>query len=123
MAQQDNRVDSSARSTTANFVPPEIASIGRKGLETLSAAQKEMLAALEQVNKDWWLHLNEEASLTSDFAKRVTTAKSIPDAAAAYQEMMAQQMALLSKQGQRLLEDAQGFVTACTRIMGNGRNA
>jgi hypothetical protein len=110
MVEQDNRVDSSTRSTTATFVPAEIASMARKGRETLLAAQKEMLAALEHVNRDWWGHLNDEAGLTSDFAQRITTVKSIPDVAAAYHDMMAQQMALLSKQGQKLLEGAQGFV-------------
>jgi hypothetical protein len=93
--------------------------MGRRGIETLSAAQTQMLAALEQANRDWWGDVNEEASLTSNFAQRVATAKSIPDVAAAHHEMMTRQMALLSKQRQRLLEGTQGFMNACTRTMGN----
>jgi len=123
MAQHDNRADVATSSANPSFVPVEIATMGRKSIETFSTAQKEMLAALEQVNRDWWGHLTEEASLTSDFAQRVTKAKSIPDVAAAYQEMMTQRMTLLSKQGQKLLEDTQSFMNACARTMGNGKNA
>ena len=116
MAQIESRIDTPS-SVLATVFTPDIARMGKN----LAAVQQEVFKTLEQANREWVARLNEEAALASDFAKKLTAAKSIPDAAAAYQEMMTQQMQLLTKQGQKLLEDTQHFVSACTRIMGNGK--
>jgi hypothetical protein len=116
MAQMDT-----PSSVLPNIFTPEIARMGKDGFETFAAAQQEVLKVLEQANRDWFARINEEAGLVADFAKKLTAAKSIPDAASAYQEMMTQQMQLLTKAAQKLLDDAPHFVGACTRIMGNGK--
>jgi hypothetical protein len=108
-------------SALPNLFTPEVGLMGKKGVEALAATQQEVFKALEQANRDWLARINEEALLASDFAKKLTAAKSIPDVTAACQEMMTEQMQLLTKQGQKLLEDTQHFVSACTRIMGNGK--
>ncbi len=51
----------------------------------------------------------------------MTASRSIPDAAAAYQEWANQQMVLLSKQTQKFLDDSRDFVNACVKIAGNGK--
>jgi hypothetical protein len=63
---------------------------------------------------------NEEAIIASDFGKKVSVAKSIPEAAAAYQEWASQQMELW-KQAQRVFEATQDYTNACTRIVGTGK--
>ena len=48
---------------------------------------------------------NEEAALTSGFTKKETTAGSIPEAAAAYQEWASKQMELFSRQAKKVFEE------------------
>ena len=74
---------------------------------------------MNKANREWLACLNDEATLTSTFAKKVTSAKSIPEAAAVYQEWAGQQMELFSKQAKKVFEEAQYFTQSCTKIMGN----
>lgn len=104
-----------------NLMSPEMAGIGKKTFETFAAIQKEFLDALSTANRAWIAYLSEEAALNSDFTKKVTTTRSIPEAASAYQEWVSQQMELLSTQAQKVLAEAQDFTKACTQIMGNGK--
>ena len=115
MAQQESRSDS----LFPNWVSPDIAGIGKRNLETLASFQKEFLDALNKANQAWVAYLNEEAALTSDFTRKVTAIRSVPDATAAYQEWVSQQMELLSKQARKGLEETQEFAKTCTQIMGN----
>jgi hypothetical protein len=104
-----------------NLMSSEMTGISRKNIETLAAVQKEFLDALSKANRVWITYFNEEAALTSNFTEKLTKTKSIPDAAAAYQEWMSQHMELLSKQAQRVLAETQDFTKACTQIVDNGR--
>jgi hypothetical protein len=99
----------------------EMAGISRKNLETLAAVQKEFLDALSKANRVWITYFNEEAALTSNFTEKLTKTKSIPDAAAAYQEWMSEHMELLSTQAEKVLAETQDFTKACTQIVDNGR--
>ena len=104
-----------------NLMSSETAGIIRNNIETLAAVQEEFLDALSKANRVWIAYFNEEAALTSNFTEKLTKTKSIPDAAAAYQEWMSQHMELLSKQAQKVLAESQDFTKACTQIVGNER--
>lgn len=116
MTIQQNRTDS----VFPNLMPPEVAKIGKRNLETLAAVQQEFLAAVNRANGTWVAYLNEEAALNSDFSKKVTSTRSIPDAAAAYQEWITQQINLLSKHAQKVLEETQDLTKSYTQAIGNG---
>jgi hypothetical protein len=104
-----------------NWVSPDIAGMGKKNLETLAALQKEFLDALNKANQAWIAYLNEETALTSNFTKKMTATRSVPDVTAAYQEWVSQQIELLSKQARKGVEETQEFARACTEIMGDGK--
>jgi Phasin protein len=104
-----------------NFMSPDVAGIGKKQFETLAAVQKEFLGALNKANQAWIDCFNEDAALTSNFIKKVTTAGSIPEAAAAYQEWARQQMELFSRQARKIFEETQDFNKAWSQIVGNGK--
>jgi len=112
----NERVETQAKSAAPN----PMFSGSTKGVEAVAAIQKEFFEALERSNRDWFTRLNEEATLTSDFTKKVTASRSIPDAVAAYQEWATKQMELLTKQSQKIMEDGQNFISKCSRIAGNG---
>jgi hypothetical protein len=102
---------------------PDFAAMSAKSAENFGAIQREWLEALQRAQKDWVARLEAEAKLGSDFATKVAAAKAIPDAAAAYQEWMSRRMELFAKEWQKVVEDSQKFVNACTRIAANGRGA
>ena len=110
------------RSSTDWNMPmmPDVAGMGKRSAEAISEIQKEVLEAFERANRNWVACLNEEASLMSDFIKKVGSAGSIPDSMAAYQAWAKAHMDLLAKHGQKCAEDAQNLMKAYTRAFGNG---
>lgn len=115
------QAENSSNPVLPNLMSPEMARISGNNIETLAAVQKEFLDALSKANRVWITYFNEEAALASNFTEKLTKTKSIPDAAAAYQEWMSQHMELLSKQAQKVLAETQDFTKACTQIVDNGR--
>ena len=112
--------DVGSKQALPNLMSTDVPGIGKKQFEALAAVQKEFLGALGKANQAWVDCFNEEAALTSSFSKKVTTAGSIPEAAAAYQEWAGKQMELFSRQAKKIFEETQDFNKACSRIVGNG---
>ena len=51
----------------------------------------------------------------------MTTAKSIPDATAAYQELISRQMELMTQQAKIIFENTQEFTKACMQVASGGK--
>ena len=51
----------------------------------------------------------------------MTTAKSIPDATAAYQELISRQMELMTRQARIIFENTQEFTKACMQVVSGGK--
>jgi hypothetical protein len=92
-----------------------------QNFDTLAAIQKHALDALAKANQEWIDCANQEAKLASTLAQKVTTAKSIPEATAAYQEWVSQQIELLSSQTRKAVDATQDFTKACAQIVSNGK--
>jgi len=90
--------------------------ITRQNIETFGALQKQLLDA----NHEWIAFLNEEAELASNLSKKMTTAKSIPDATAAYQELISRQMELMTQQAKIIFENTQEFTKTCMHVASGG---
>jgi len=97
--------------------------MGRKHRETLAAVQKEFLDALSKANRAWVAYLNEEATVTSNFTNKVIAARSIPSAAAAYQEWVTQREELCSKQARDASDEFQDFTKVCINILANRKGS
>jgi len=91
--------------------------ITRQNIETFGALQKQLLDA----NHEWLAFLNEEAELASNLSKKMTTAKSIPDATAAYQELISRQMELMTQQAKIIFENTQEFTKTCMQVVSGGK--
>jgi hypothetical protein len=100
---------------------PEIAKISKQNCDALAAIQKQVLDALAKANKEWIDCANQEAKLTSSLAQKVTTAKSVPEATAACQEWVSQQIELLSSQARKTIDATHEFTNACAQIVSNGK--
>jgi hypothetical protein len=100
---------------------PDITKVSKQNLDTLAAIQKHVLDALAKANQEWINCANQEAKLTSTLAQKVTTAKSVPDATAACQEWMSQQMELIFSQAKKAFDETQNFTKAYAQIVTNGK--
>ena len=91
--------------------------ITRQNIETFGALQKQLLDVLNKANHEWVTFLNEEVELASNLSKKMTTAKSIPDATAAYQELISRQMELMTQQAKIIFENTQEFTKTCMQVV------
>jgi hypothetical protein len=110
MAQKESHSDRSPRSPPSNLIPPEFAAFGTKGLEGLVQGQSELLEKIQKVNHDWLERMQLEATVASEFATRMTSARSVPEAAAVWQEWALRRMEMAAEDGKRLLANSQKFM-------------
>jgi hypothetical protein len=102
------------------FNPADFTKFGKEQSEALSDMQKEFSKLLEQANADWMARVELERDLASDLTAKLSSAKSLPDAAKAYQEWMARRMETMSKDSQKFFADSQKFVSSMNRFLTSG---
>jgi hypothetical protein len=99
MTQKEQR--GSAKQTLPNA--GELAeTMGKKQVEAMVDMQKELIQATEELNREWVERLKAEAELATEFAGKVTAAKSIPETAAICQEWMQRRMEMFAADMQKL---------------------
>jgi hypothetical protein len=98
--------------------PSEIAA-GAKNVEAVANAQRQMFGDLGVFGQEWFDRIAVEANLTTELAEKLVTARSAPDAAAAWQQWITQRALLLAEDNQRLIaesrklaDDVAGFMSA-----------
>jgi hypothetical protein len=104
-----------------SFMTQDITQTGKQNFETLAAIQKQVLDALAKANQEWIDCAKQEAKLTSTLTRKVTTAKSIPEATAACQEWVSQQIELICSQAKKAFDETQNFTKAYVQIVTNGK--
>ncbi len=102
------------------FNSADFTKFGKEQTEALSDMQKEFSKLIEQANADWLARIELERELASDLTAKLSSAKTLPDAAKAYQDWMARRMETMSKDGQKFFTDSQKFVTSMNRFLANG---
>ena len=107
--------------TSETRVPEHLSDITRQNIETFGALQKQLLDVLTKANHEWVTFLNEEAELASNLSKKMTTAQSISDATAAYQELISRQMELMTQQAKIIFENTQEFTKTCMQVVSGSK--
>ncbi len=105
MAQEQTRAEPAARSSATGA-----AETGKKNVEAMMGAQKELFETFEQINRDWFDRLKAEADFAAECFSKLAAARTIPEAATAYQECANRRMQLLAEDGQRLLAAGEKFL-------------
>ena len=113
---QSKRAGASALSS----MPAEFAAAGRKRMEEFTRAQTELIDRLQQANRQWIERMQSEANLASEFAAKLSAARSIPDAMSVCQEWTSRRFEMMADDGKHLLADTQKFMEATTRLLSNG---
>jgi hypothetical protein len=92
---------------------------GATNVEAAVDAQRQMFGDLGAFGKEWFDRMAVEANLTTELAETLVTARSAPDATAAWQRWVTQRALLLAEDNQRLIaesrklaDDVAGFISA-----------
>jgi hypothetical protein len=109
------RTDHISSSQTQDFLQ-----IGAKRFESLMAVHKKLLDTFEQVQRDRLTRTMEETKLASEFAAKVTSARSIPDIMALYQQWITKCEEMIAEDGRRFLSDSQKVANAALSLLSNG---
>ena len=87
-----------------------------KGVETVKEVQKQLLDTFEQFNRQQGARVKQEMELASEFAGKITSARSVPDAMNAYQNWISKRMALY-------VEDSQRVINTTMKLLSLGRES
>lgn len=91
--------------------------IGAKRFDSLMEMHKELLDTFERVQRDRLTRAMEETKLASEFAAKVTSARSIPQIMAIYQEWIAKCAEMFAEDGRKLLDDSQKLTNAALSLL------
>ena len=123
MAQKEPRM--SAKSTLPNANPAEFVEMGRKQVEVddgpaQGAHRCDRKELIEEVNGERAARLKAEAEFATEFAGKLTAAKSIPETAAICQEWMSRRMEMFAEDSRRF---AAGIQSSRQHAAGSRRAA
>jgi hypothetical protein len=118
MAQKEPRM--SAKSTLPDANPAELAEMGKKQMDAMINVHRELIDAIEEVNGEWAARLKAEADLATEFAGKLTAAKSIPETAAICQEWMGRRMGMFAEDSRRFAAGIQKFTTTTAGLLPTG---
>jgi histidinol dehydrogenase len=120
MTQQEESQGAGQR--TAEFVAE-----GRQRIEDFAGAQAQFWDRVQDSNRKWLARFQTEATITADFANKLTSAKSFTDAVNLLQNWTVKHLELATEDARRLLSDTQEIVAAGSRFWtdlgaGNGKS-
>ena len=120
MAQKESQSERTESLPLPHLVHPGFAAVGKKRIEEFVQAHKELLDKLQETNRQWFERMQSEVNVVSDFASKLTTVRSISDAATVCQEWMTRRFEMMTEDSQRLLADTQKFMATGSRLLANG---
>jgi predicted phage tail protein len=101
----------------------ELAALGKKRMGALMRVQTEFLDELQETNRHWLDSIQSEADLASEFASKLSSARSMPDAMAVSRDWATQYFAMLAEDGKHLADDTRKFIERGARIFSDGFSA
>ena len=120
MAQSHTERTRTEKSPLANLIPAEFSATGKKHLDELVAMQAEQLEKLQEASRHWFDRVQSEATLTSEFAAKLTAARSIPEVATAYQDWASRHMEMAADDAKRIFADGQKLAETGARLLSHG---
>ncbi len=106
--------------SAAPFVHAEILDFAKKRVESLLAAQKEMVQTLEGIHQNLFTHVKAENALAAEFISKIGSVRSVPEATSAYHEWASREMELFAEDGRRMFENGEKLLQASRKMFVNG---
>jgi sugar-specific transcriptional regulator TrmB len=101
-------------------VEKQIAQTEKKIGDATLQAQNEFLKTLEEMNREVMSRMAAEVERGVKLSTKLSAARSLPDAAAAYQEWMSEEMNARSEDARRFMDNSQKFMNTSTKFLSNG---
>jgi Phasin protein len=120
MAQKEPHGGRTETSLPPNLMSAEPAETVKQRVDEFGKAQTELLDKFQEANRQWLERMQREAELTSEFASKLTAARSIPETMSAWQEWTRQRLEMMGEDGKHLLADMQSFMETGARLMPSG---
>ena len=117
MTQPESYADPASNLSTPYMIPPEFVRMGKKQFEGLAKIQSKMIERLEETNRSWLERMRSEATLASEFATKLTAARSIPETATVYRELASRRLEIAAEDAKRLLADSQKFMETGAHLL------
>ena len=97
----------------------EFSAMGQERMEEFTLVQSELFDKLQKANQLWLDRIQVEANSASEFASKLTAARSIPDVMTACQEWASQRFKMMAEDRKHVLDDYQKFAKAGARLLSN----
>jgi phasin protein len=104
-----------SKSTRADFRETE-----NKTRNAAFQVQSEVFNALQEMSREWMECAKAEVEFGLKLSTKLTAARSVPDAIAAYQEWLNEEIGARAEDARRSMSNGQKFVDASTRLLSNG---
>jgi hypothetical protein len=83
-------------------------------------AGSELFNTLREMSRDWMARATAEVELGLKLSKKLTDAHSVPDAIAAYQEWLNDEMGARAEDARLLMSNGQKFMDTTSRFLSSG---
>jgi CRISPR/Cas system-associated endonuclease Cas1 len=103
-----------------SFDNSEFTALGKKRMEAFVSAQTELFDEIQEANRRWMDRFQSEANLASEFASKLSGARSIPDAMAVSRDWATRYFQMLAEDGRHFADDTRKLMETGARIFANG---
>ena len=83
-------------------------------------ASSEFFNTLEEMRREWMARATAEVEVSLKLSKKLTDAHSVPDAVAAYQEWLNDEMGARAEDARLLISNGQKFMDTTSRFLSSG---
>jgi hypothetical protein len=90
---------------------------GIEQAERLGRFQAELFEKILEVNRHWLERVQSEATLAAEFATKITSARSFPEAATVYQEWASRQLKLAVEDASYAISTGQALMDMGARLL------
>jgi hypothetical protein len=95
-----------------NQAPADLAARARRRMEAFANAQAKLLQNVQETNRQWLNRVQAEANLATEFASKLSAARSVPDTLTAYRHWVECRFEMMAADTQHLANNAQKFMHA-----------
>jgi hypothetical protein len=104
------------RSSLPNLAPADLAARARLRMEAFANAQTKLLQNVQETNHQWLNRVQAEATLASEFASKLSAARSVPDMLTAYRDWVGRRFDMMAEDTQHLVNNTQRFMQVSTHL-------
>jgi Phasin protein len=98
----------------------DVTALSRRGVDDFVKVQAELFDKFQDLSRDWVKRWQAEANLLTDFGVRLATARTVGDAASAYQDVANRQLELTTEDMKRFVTGAEMFARGGVGLFANG---